>query len=105
MPLHPPALDDRSSDDLVSDSSSPEDGSPHGDKLTFAETPHGGGAVGLHEITDALIKINLIDADGASDNIEIYEIKFGTQVGSEGVVARNVDHIDELQSGGSDDFF
>ena len=105
MALHPPALDDRRFDDLVSDGSSPEDGSPHGDKLTFGGTTHTIGAVGVHEISGALIKINLIDPDGSSDHMEIYELKFGTQVGSEGVVAHDDDHIGELQWGGGDDFF
>ena len=85
MPFRPPALDDRSFDDLVSDSS------PSARKLTFGETTHTSGAVGVHEITGAVVKINLIDTDGSSDRMEIYELKFGTQVGSEGVVAQNDD--------------
>ena len=100
MPIHPPALDDRSFDDLVSE------GSSSANKLTFGEsTQTSGSAVGVHEITGALIKINLIDPDGSSDHMEIYELKFGTQVGSEGVVAHDDDHIGELQLGGGDDFF
>lgn len=100
MPIHPPALDDRSFDDLVSEDSS------SADKLTFGEsTQTSGSAVGMHEITGALVKINLIDPDGSPDQTEAHEFRMGTQVGSEGVVAHDVDHIGELQLGGADDFF
>jgi len=105
MPLHPPVLDDRSFDDLVSTGSKLKKGSADADKLTFAGTAVKGGAVGVHEITGALVKINLTGADGASDHIEIYELSFGTQVGSEGFVAHDDDHIGELQPNGGDDFF
>jgi hypothetical protein len=100
MPIHRPVLDDRSFDDVVSELSS------SARKLTFGDsTQTSDSAVGMHEITGALVKINLIDTDETSDHIEIYELNFGTQVGSEGVVAHDVDHIGELQLGEGDDFF
>lgn len=100
MPINRPVLDDQSFDDLLSEDSS------SATKLTFGEAAQtGGSAVGMHEITGALVKINLVDPDGSSGHIEIYELQFGTQVGSEGVVAHDVDHIGELQLGGGDDFF
>ena len=95
-----PVLDDRNFDDLVSN------GFSSARKLTFGESSQtSGSAVGMHEITGALVKINLADPDGSSDHIEIYELSFGTQVGSEGFVAHDDDHIGELQPNGGDDFF
>jgi len=84
MPLNRPVLDDRSYDELVSEIAS------SAKKPTFgASTQTGDSAVGMHEITGALVKINLIDPDGSSDHTEIYDLSFGTQVGSEGVVAHD----------------
>lgn len=100
MPLNLPALDDRNFDELVSEFSS------SADELAFGESAQtSGSAVGMREITGALVKINQIDPVGSPDRVEVHELRMGTQVGSEGIVAHDVDHIGELQLGGDDDFF